>query len=266
MRSNLKNSKRIVVKIGTSSITYKNGKLNLRQIERLTEILTDLSNSGKEIILVTSGAIGAGMGKLGLSNKPKTLEMKQATAAIGQAYLMQIYQNFFGKYNQVCAQMLLTKDVLEKGVKRDNVVRTFDELFRLGVIPIVNENDTVSTDEIIGSYFSDNDNLSSVVAVISNADLLVIFSDIDGVYKKVNGKLSNDIVRHINNINKDIYDYVIDNHSVLGTGGMVSKLNAIKYAMDNSVDALICNSKRLDNIYDCLEGKQVGTFFKEIRK
>lgn len=265
MRSSIKDSKRIVVKVGTSSITYKNGKLNLRQIEKLTEVLTDLSNSGKEIILVTSGAIGAGIGKLGLKSKPSTLEMKQATAAIGQAYLMQIYQNFFAKNSQICAQILLTKDVVEQGVKRDNVIRTFEELFRLGVIPIVNENDTVSTDEIIGNNFSDNDNLSSVVAVISKADLLVIFSDVDGVYKKVNGKLSCDVINHIDNIDESIYQCVHEGNSELGTGGMESKLTAIKYAMENSVDALICNSKKLDDIYGCLEGRQIGTFFKEVK-
>lgn len=265
MRSSIKDSKRIVVKIGTSSITYKNGKLNLRQIEKLTEVLTDLSNSGKEIILVTSGSIGAGIGKLGLTSKPSNLEMKQATAAIGQAYLMQIYQNFFAKNSQVCAQILLTKDVLEEGIKRENVVRTFEELFRLGVIPIVNENDTVSTDEIIGDNFSDNDNLSSVVAVISKSDLLIILSDVDGVYKKVDGKLSYDVIEYIGEINKDIYNFVDGNNSNLGTGGMESKLNAIKYAMENSVDALICNSKNINDIYDCLEGKQIGTFFKEVK-
>lgn len=262
MRSNIKNSKRIVVKVGTSSITYDNGKLNLRQIEKLTEVLTDLSNSGKEIILVTSGAIGAGIGKLGLTSKPETLEMKQATAAIGQAYLMQIYQNFFAKNSQTCAQILLTKDVVEKSIKRKNVVRTFNELFKLGVIPIVNENDSVSTDEIIGDNFSDNDNLSSIVAVLSDADLLIIFSDIDGVYKKVNGKLNYEVIDYINNIDGDILNFVHQNNSKLGTGGMETKLNAIKYAMDNSIDALICNSKNLENIYGCLEGRQIGTFFK----
>ena len=264
MRSSIKNAKRIVIKIGTSFITYKNGKLNLRQIEKLTEVLTDLSNSGKEIILVTSGAIGAGIGKLGLSSKPMALETKQATAAIGQAYLMQIYQNFFAKNSQICAQMLHTKDVLDKGVKRKNVVRTFEELFKLGVIPIVNENDTVSTDEIIGDNFSDNDNLSSVVAVLSKADLLIILSDIDGVYKKVNGKLSYEVIDYIGEINKEIYSFVDSNNSTFGTGGMESKLNAIKHAMENSVDAIICNSKNINDIYECLEGRQIGTFFKEV--
>ncbi|XMB67537.1 glutamate 5-kinase [Mycoplasmatota bacterium zrk1] len=255
-------SNRIVIKVGTSSLAYSNGKLNLRQIEKLCQVITDLSNRGKEIVLVTSGAIGAGIGRLGLNDKPNKLEMKQATAAIGQAYLMQIYQRFFAKYSQVCAQMLLTKEIVDNHLKRENVVRTFEELFKIGVIPIVNENDSVSTDEIIGDVFSDNDNLSSVVAVINKADLLIILSNIDGVYKKVNGNLSNNVINNVDIITEEIYGYVSNEKSSLGTGGMSSKLNAVKYAMDNSVDSIICNSKDLNIIYDCLEGKIVGTFFK----
>lgn len=262
MRTDIVNANRIIIKIGTSSLTFPSGKLNLQRIDKLSEVITNLSNSGKEIILVTSGAIGAGVGKLNLKAKPTSLEMKQATAAIGQTYLMQIYQNYFAKYNQVCAQILLTKDVIDNDFKRGNVLRTINELFKLGVIPIINENDTVSTDEIIGKNFSDNDTLSSLVAVLTDADLLIILSDVDGVYKKVNGSLSKDYLDQVDIVTDEIYGYVSDSTSGLGTGGMASKLNALKYAMDNSIHSIICNSTKLDIIYDCLNGEHIGTFFK----
>ena len=150
MRTDIVNANRIIIKIGTSSLTFPSGKLNLQRIDKLSEVITNLSNSGKEIILVTSGAIGAGVGKLNLKAKPTSLEMKQATAAIGQTYLMQIYQNYFAKYNQVCAQILLTKDVIDNDFKRGNVLRTINELFKLGVIPIINENDTRSEERRVG--------------------------------------------------------------------------------------------------------------------
>lgn len=262
MRDNFKDKKRIVLKIGTSSITYENGKLNHRKIEKLSIVLTDLINSGKEIILVSSGAIGAGIGRLGLSEKPLSIEMKQATAAIGQAYLMQIYQRNLSELNQVCAQVLLTRDVIDDEQKQKNVINTMNQLLALSVLPIVNENDTVSTDEIIGSKFTDNDNLSSIVAVISDADLLVILSDIDGLYKRVNGCLTTEVIPLVEEINEDVFGNVSESISGLGTGGMGSKLSAADYAMNAGIDTVICNSKDLKVIYDVLEGKTIGTLFR----
>lgn len=254
----LEEVKRIVVKIGTSSITYANGKLNLQQIAQLTDVITDLTNQGYEVMLVSSGAMGAGMGVLRSSDKPMDLAMKQATAAVGQAHLMQIYQRYFNQNAQNCAQILLTKDVLDNDIRRKNVVRTLSTLFELGVVPIINENDTVSTDEIIGVLFSDNDQLSSIVSVISEADLLLILTNTDGLLNK-----EGQLVPFVEEINDDILGYVSDAKSNLGRGGMITKLSSIKYATENGVKAVICNSHDLNNIHKIVNGEEIGTYFKE---
>jgi len=247
---------KIVIKIGTSSITYPNGKLNLHQIEILTGIIADLINSGKQVILVTSGAIGAGMGILKLRERPHEIAMKQAVAATGQAYLMQIYQRYFSRLSINCAQILLTKDVLDDPVRKQNVKQTLAQLFQLGVVPIVNENDTVSTDEIEGVLFSDNDQLSSIVSVVSDADLLLIYTTIDGLIDD-----QHNVIKHVSNT-KDVTKYVSGTTSTLGTGGMLTKLTSIQYAMDHGITCVICNSNKLQSIYDILNGIPVGTTFK----
>jgi len=259
------NINKIVIKIGTSSLTYPNGKLNLRQIKNLSEVCTNLRNSNKQVIIVSSGAIGAGIGKLGLSSKPQQLEMKQAMAAIGQAFLIQLYQKYFSEYGQICAQVLLTEEVMKNEIQRDNVIRTLSKLHELGVIPIINENDTVSIDEIEGTLFSDNDHLSAMVSVLTGADLLVLMSDIDGLYKKENGLLSNSIIKYVSKIDEDIYSCVSNDKSKLGSGGMLSKLDSIKYVMEHDIDAVICNSNNMDIIYDILDGQKNGkyTYFKK---
>lgn len=249
---------RIVIKIGTSSITYPNGKLNLHQIELLTEIIVDLMNSGKQVILVTSGSIGAGMGVLQSSIKPHEIAMKQATAAIGQAYLMQIYQRYFSRLSTNCAQILLTKDVLEDPLRQRNVKQTLEKLFELGVVPVVNENDTVSTDEIEGVLFSDNDQLSSIVSVVTEADLLLILTTADGL-------LDNEekVIPLVTNTS-DVIQYVSQSKSTLGTGGMLTKLTSIQYAMDHHITCVICNSNMLHTIYDAVNGSSIGTTFKGV--
>ncbi len=262
MNRNLNQVNRIVVKIGTSSLTYPSGALNFRQIEQLCAVTTNLQNSGKEVIIVSSGAIGAGMGRLGLKEKPTDLDMKQACAAIGQAYLIQIYQHYFSVYHQLCAQVLLTKDVVDDAIGRTNVIRTFSKLLDMGVIPIVNENDTVSTDEIEGVKFSDNDNLSAVVSSLITADLFIILSDIEGLRLKVDGVLTNEVIGYVDTINDDVYENIGEQKSCLGTGGMASKIKAIETAVNVGVDAVICSSKDMNIIYEVLEGKAVGTFFK----
>ena len=182
-RKQLKEAKRVVVKVGTSTLTYENGNINLTRIEKLTRILSDMINSGNEVVLVTSGAIGVGVSKLKLKEKPKTIREKQAVAAVGQCELMHIYSKFFGEYSHVVGQVLLTRDVVEDDHIRENVCNTFETLLENGIIPIVNENDTVSIDEIENIVrFGDNDNLSAIVASLVKADLLVILSDIDGFY------------------------------------------------------------------------------------
>ena len=182
-RKNIKNHKRIVVKVGTSTLTYSNGNINLSRIEKLTRVLSDLMNSGKEVVLVTSGAVGVGVNKLKLKERPKTIKEKQAAAAVGQSELMHIYGKFFGEYSHIVGQVLLTRDVVEDEHIRENVVNTFETLIENKVIPIVNENDTVAIDEIENIVrFGDNDNLSAIVAGLVSADLLIILSDIDGFY------------------------------------------------------------------------------------
>ena len=175
-------AKRIVVKVGTSTLTYENGKLNLRRTEELCKVLSDLHNSGLEVVLVSSGAVGVGMGKLGIKERPTETEKKQAIAAVGQCELMFMYDKLFGEYNCMVAQVLLTADVTASENSKRNVENTFRELLNMDIIPVVNENDTVSIDELDGPHFGDNDTLSAVVAKLVGADLLIILTDIDGLY------------------------------------------------------------------------------------
>lgn len=182
-RQNLKDANRIVVKVGTSTLTYENGNINLNRIEKLTRVLSDIVNSGKEVALVTSGAVAVGVNKLKLNEKPESIREKQAVASIGQCELMHIYSKFFGEYSHIVGQVLLTRDVVEDDHIRENVCNTFETLLEKKIIPIVNENDTVAIDEIENIVrFGDNDNLSAIVATLVNADLLIILSDIDGFY------------------------------------------------------------------------------------
>ena len=182
-RAYLQDKQRVVIKIGTSTITHTDtGHLNLVKLEKFVRILTDIHNQNKELIIVSSGAIGAGRKALGIQGKPSTLPMKQACAAVGQARLMMIYQKLFAEYNQTIAQILVTKNVVTNGISRINAVNTIQELLTMGVIPIVNENDVVSTDQILDGNFGDNDTLSALVAKMTGADLLILLSDIDGLY------------------------------------------------------------------------------------
>ena len=182
-REQMKRCNRIVIKVGTSTLTYDNGNINLTRIEKLTRVLSDLMNSGKEVVLVSSGAVGVGVNKIKLKEKPKSIKEKQAAAAVGQCELMHIYSKFFGEYSHIVGQVLLTRDVVEDDHIRENVVNTFETLLENKIIPIVNENDTVAIDEIENIVrFGDNDNLSAIVAELVSADLLIILSDIDGFY------------------------------------------------------------------------------------
>lgn len=261
MRENITKAKRIVIKIGTSSITYVNGNINLKKMEQLVRVIADLQNSGKEIVLVSSGAVGAGMGRIGLTERPKELNIKQAAAAVGQAILMQLYQKFFGEYNQKIAQILLTRDVFNSKIKKDNAFNTMSTLLSMGVIPIVNENDTVSTSEIEGDRIGDNDTLSAMVSGLVHADLLLILSDVVGLCdsnpcNNPNAKL----ITYIENLTEDIYALAEDSKNEFGTGGMITKLNAAKIAAKKSIPTVLSSSDDMQNIYDVLEGKNVGTF------
>ncbi|MDY6011641.1 glutamate 5-kinase [Clostridium sp.] len=267
-RIQIKDANRIVIKVGTSTLTYENGNINLTRIERLTRIISDLMNSGKEIVLVTSGAIGVGSSKLKLKVKPQTIREKQAVASIGQCELMHIYSKFFGEYSHTVGQVLLTRDVIEDDHVRNNVCNTFNTLLEMGVVPIVNENDTVSIDEIENIVrFGDNDNLSAIVSKLCNADLLIILSDIDGFYDKdprnnEDAKLLNEV----HEITKELEKAAGGAGTNFGTGGMITKLTAAKTATNSGIDMVLANGEEPKIILDILNGKEIGTLFLKNRK
>lgn len=260
-RERLKDKKRIVIKIGTSSLTHsETGRLNLRKLEVLVREISDLHNQGKDIVLVSSGAIGVGAAALGLDGKPAELEKKQACAAVGQARLMMIYQKLFSEYNQTAAQILMTKNTMLNNLNRKNAQNTFEELLKVGAIPIVNENDSVSTYEI---QFGDNDTLSAVVAALIGADLLILLSDIDGLF--TDDPNTNPEARFI-----DVVE-ALDEHllhmgkastgSKVGTGGMATKLTAAEIATAAGTDMVIANGADFHVIHKIVEGRQHGTLF-----
>ena len=260
-REELKNKKRIVIKIGTSSLTHpETGRLNLRKLEVLVREITDLHNQGKEIVLVSSGAIGVGAAALGMNGKPKELEKKQACAAVGQARLMMIYQKLFSEYNQTAAQILMTKHTMVDNLNRKNAKNTFQELLKLGVIPIVNENDSISPYEI---QFGDNDTLSAVVAALIGADLLILLSDIDGLFTDdPNTNPDARFVEVVENMDEHFRNMgKASTGSRVGTGGMATKLTAAEIATAAGTDMIIANGADFHNIHKIVEGDNLGTLF-----
>ena len=267
-RSFLKDKKRIVVKIGTSTITHtETGNLNLDKLEKFVRVLTDLHNQNKEIIIVSSGAVGAGRKALGIQGKPKTLSIKQACAAVGQARLMMIYQKLFAEYNQTIAQILITKRIMINDISRTNAENTFQELLGMGVIPIVNENDPISTDQIGDEIFGDNDTLSANVAELVQADLLILLSDIDGLYTD-DPRHNKDakFIDYVENIDGDLEAMAKGAESTFGTGGMTTKVAAAKIANDAGVDMVIANGDDVHNVTRIINGEQIGTLFKAVNK
>lgn len=258
-RNTLGQSERIVIKIGTSSLTYDNGKTNFHRIGILAKVISDLMNRGIEVILVSSGAIGLGVEKLKLGEKPTTIAGRQAVAAVGQSSLMQIYSQAFGEYGYTVAQMLLTREVIDKPDMKQNTINTIEELFRMQIVPIVNENDTVAVEEI---RFGDNDNLSYLVAKMAHADLLVILTDIDGFYNK-NPQSSPDAERYhtILDLSEKIEEAAGGAGSKLGTGGMLTKVHASRLAAECGISAVIANGSNPNVLYSILEGEDVGTLF-----
>lgn len=264
-RDFLKDKKRIVVKIGSSSLMHsETGKLDLLKIERLVRALVDIKNSGKEVILVSSGAIAVGKTAIGLHERPDELPVKQACAAIGQAKLMMVYQKLFAEYGTIAAQVLLTKYTMLNPVTRTNAENTFKELLHIGAIPIVNENDTVSTYEIEQvQSFGDNDKLSALVASITEADLLILLSDIDGLYTDDPNK--NPDAKFINVVDK-IDEQLMNmgknsSGSSVGTGGMSAKLVAAQIATYSGTDMVITNGNDVTNISRIINGENTGTLF-----
>lgn len=259
-RELLKNKKRIVIKIGSSSLTHsETGDLNLTKIEHLIRVISDLRGKGKEVVLVSSGAIAAGRQALGCQ-KPETVAEKQAYAAVGQARLMMVYQKIFSEYNQTAAQVLMTKNTIIDNVSRGNARNTFEELLKLGAIPIVNENDTVSTYEI---KFGDNDRLSAIVAALIGADLLILLSDIDGLYSD-DPKRNPDarFISQVDEISEELMSMgKATTGSDVGTGGMAAKLYAARIATDSGSDMVIANGDDVEVIWEILLGKENGTLF-----
>lgn len=252
--------KRIVVKVGTSTLTHKTGMLNIRRVEQLVKTLADLQNAGHEVILVSSGAIGLGMGKLGLREKPKDTPGKQACAAVGQCELMYLYDNLFSEYSITVAQMLLTKYILLED-RRKNVENAMERIVSQGVIPIINENDTVAIDEL-ELEVGENDSLAAIVAKIAKADLLIIMSDIDGLYDKDPHKYDEaELIPVVNEITDEIRALAGGAGTKLGTGGMITKINAVEIAYEAGIDVVLMNGQHPKALYDLFEDKQVGTIF-----
>ena len=266
---NINEIRRIVVKVGTSTLTYDNGKLNIRRIERLVRTISDLQNRGFEMVLVSSGAVTVGASKLGLTERPRELAVKQAAAAVGQCELMHIYDKMFLEYGINVAQILLTRENIIDDDQRQNIHNTFTALMHTGAVPIVNENDTVATAELKHiENFGDNDTLSAVVARMCEADLLIIFSDIDGLYdsdprKNPQAKL----IGHVPKIDAKIRRMAGGAGSSHGTGGMATKLTAAELCMDAGIPMLVANGSRAGVLYDIVDGKPVGTLFsREVDK
>ena len=252
---------RIVVKVGTSTLAHSTGHLNIRRVEELCKVLSDVKNAGHEVILVTSGAIGMGVGKLGLLQRPKDIPTKQAAAAVGQCELMYTYDKLFSEYNHTVAQLLITGDDMKNEHRHTNFNNTMNRLLELGALPIINENDTVATDEIA---IGDNDTLGALVATSVKADRLIVFSDIDGVYTS-NPRTDPDakLIPHIPAIDENIMALAGEAGTSLGTGGMVTKFQAAKICLDAGCTMIITNGSNPSALYDILDGKSVGTTFGE---
>ena len=250
---------RIVVKVGTSTLAHPSGLINIRRVEELCKVMSDLKNAGHDIILVTSGAIGMGAGKLQLSERPRDVAAKQAAAAVGQCELMYTYDKLFSEYNHTVAQLLMTGSDFENEERHINFKNTMDKLLEFKALPIINENDTVATEEI---KVGDNDTLSAMVAVNVSADLLILLSDIDGLFTvdphtDPNAKL----ISVVSEINDDILALGGDEGSAFGTGGMRTKLHAAQICTEKNCDMIIANGEKPDILYDIVDGKAVGTRF-----
>lgn len=253
---------RIVVKVGTSTLAHSTGHINIRHMEQLCKVLSDIKNSGYEIILVSSGAVGMGMGKLSLPSRPTEVSLKQAAAAVGQCELMYTYDKLFSEYNHTVAQLLVTSDDINDNNRKQNFINTMLRLLELKTLPIINENDTVATSELV---IGDNDTLAAIVAKSVSADLLILLSDIDGLFTADPRKdASAVLIPRIEKITPEIEKLAGGVGSNVGTGGMVTKLKAAQIAISSGCDMIIANGSNPDVLYDIIDGKEVGTrFIKE---
>lgn len=257
---NRKDVKRIVVKVGTSTLTYDTGKINIRRMSKLAQVLSDLKNAGVEVTLVTSGAIGVGVGKLGLKERPKDTPGRQAAATVGQCELMFLYDKFFGEFGNITGQLLVTKDDFENEERHTNLHNSFMKLFEYGAIPIVNENDSVAVEEIV---FGDNDSLSAHVAKIVGADTLIILTDIEGLFSANPREDENAVLIHtVDAITDDILALAGGSGTNRGTGGMITKLHAAQIATEAGINTVVMNGDDPEDIYKLIDGRQIGTLFK----
>ena len=255
---------RTVIKIGTSTLTYKTGALNIRRVEKLCRVISDLKNSGNEIIIVSSGAVAMGVCKLALSERPKDMPTKQAAAAIGQCELMYVYDELFSKHHHTVAQILLTADDIRNDQRRTNFKNTMNRLMELGSIPVINENDSISTDEIV---IGDNDTLAADIASEMNADLLIILSDIKGLYTAdPRHDTSAELISEVRDIDENIISLAKGKGSELATGGMITKIKAAQTATASGIDMVIADGDDPDVLYDIYDGKPVGTRFYSKKK
>lgn len=264
LREHLKDKKRVVIKVGTSSLTHpETGMMDLIKLEKLVRELSDLHNQGKEVILVSSGAIAVGRKTIGMKERPRKLELKQACASIGQARLMMIYQKLFMEYNQIASQILMTKNTFINGENRINARNTFETLLSLGAIPIVNENDTISTYEI---RFGDNDTLSAIVTALVEADLLILLSDIDGLFTDDPNRNPNaEFIEYVDHIDRDLEKMAKGAASDLGTGGMSTKLHAAQIATASGAEMIIANGRDMGVMHRIMGVEPIGTLFKSNR-
>ena len=254
---------RIVIKIGTSTLAHPTGHLNIRRVEQLCKIMSDIKNAGHELILVSSGAIGMGVGKLGLRERPKDIPSKQAAAAVGQCELMYTYDKLFSEYHHTVAQLLITGDDTTTDTRRFTLTNTLNRLLELGALPVINENDTVATDEIV---IGDNDTRAAIVARSVPADMLILLSDIDGLYTAdPHTHPEAALLHHVTGIDDHIREIAGISSSTQGTGGMVTKLHAADICLGCGCKMVIANGNNPGNLYDILEGKTVGTTFSEER-
>ena len=253
---------RVVVKIGTSTLAHPSGHLNIRRVEQLCKIMSDIKNAGHEVILVSSGAIGMGVGKLGLRERPRDIPTKQAAAAVGQCELMYIYDKLFSEYHHTVAQLLITGEDIANENRHRNFSNTLNRLLELKAMPIINENDTVATNEIV---IGDNDTLAAIVAESVKADLLVLLSDIDGLYTAdPHRDPEARLLSHVPALTEEIFALAGVSASLQGTGGMVTKLQAAKICLDSGCAMVIANGNTPENLYDILDGKPIGTLFGEV--
>ena len=252
---------RIAIKIGTSTLTHPTGHLNIRLVEQLCKVISDIKNAGHQVILISSGAIGMGIGKLGLLGRPKDIPTKQAAAAVGQCELMYIYDKLFGDFHHTVAQLLITGDDIASQTRHTNFSNTITRLLELDAIPIINENDTVASNEIV---IGDNDTLAAIVAKSVRANLLILLSDIDGLYTADPHKDPNaQLITRIHCLDEQIRSLAGASASTQGTGGMVTKLHAAEICMSCGCTMVIANGNRAENLYDILDGKPIGTTFAE---